>query len=284
MSFYQLLKDGFWGKPDFSKSLPIHFSIDDMVVSFECPSNVKEYEIFYNSFSLSNFPKVLSIEEHEKLVQIAYFYFSFGNIFPKFIISNLTNESVFIRLKIKNFDNNVENIEILSEELEKNYINYYHDPSPSETSLRGKHTSIMSEAIDYANSRWGNNPKDIDFKKKRDDYLLVRLLRGFPPIKCELVNIGQHTYSKYSEGDLERKLRYMRSYNTPIRDGYFLSIEFIYVSEGSLSKRKLLDWINQSDNGFEKDFLEKLEISDFIESCSEDKLKIVFENSEIIKN
>lgn len=94
-------------------------------------------------------------------------------------------------------------------------------------------------------------------------------MRAYPPIKCETVNIGKNRYSKYIEGNLKFKSDYRRVYNLPIKGRFFFSIEFYYLTEGSETKKKLIDWILNADETFEKRVLERLDVSPLIDSVVE---------------
>lgn len=95
---------------------------------------------------------------------------------------------------------------------------------------------------------------------------------GYPPIKCKEVNIGNHRCVKYEEGNVYYKYDLKRVYNIIITNGFYLSIEFWYKLDSSYVNRKLLNWVGDSDKEFEKEMLERLEISPFIDSCLGEKI------------
>ncbi|WP_340138176.1 hypothetical protein [Vibrio vulnificus] len=167
-------------------------------------------------------------------------------------------------MRLKKVPQSFDGIESLNAVIEKEYLDFYHDPVPVERTLRGRHTEDMNHASEYAKKRWDDYPDDED-KKSRDAYILGNYMRSYPPIKCESVKIGKYGYSKYVEGNIDYKNAVRRFYNLPIKDNYILSFEFKYRLEGNASKKKFRKWLLSSDETFEHKILETLEISGLVD-------------------
>ncbi len=132
--------------------------------------------------------------------------------------------------------------------------------------MRGYHTDLMKELTKRANKQWGEIPESEDRKREKEEYLIRGFLSGYPPIKCELVEVGKNKYSKYSEGNIKYKSELRRVYNLPIKNEFYLSIEFWYKYESMFAKQKFLDWVRSADETFEKKVLELLDLSPLIDS------------------
>ncbi len=269
MRILNTIKDGFRGKPDFSETLSNSFQIDDLLLSFECPNNIYSGRIYKDVIDLKAFDDECEVRDHEQLIRLAYVHFCFHKVIlnPIFPI-NLQGE-LFIRLRIRKAGVTINTAEELSCFLEKDYFEFYHDPNPSEDSMRGYHTEYMNDFRTRANRRWGEEPETEERKKEKEDFLIGAFLRGYPPIKCETVKIGRNIYSKYIEGNLKYKREYRRIYNLPIKNEFFLCIEFKYIRENYHRDKKLISWIQTADETLEKRVLERLDISPLIDSVVE---------------
>jgi hypothetical protein len=273
MRIRKIIKDGFRGKPDFSNLLSNSFRIDEFLLSFECPNNIYSGCVYQGLVNLEGFDTNAENERHEKVINLAYLLFCFHKVILNPIFPVNLQGKLFISLRIKSADRVINTVEELSYFLEKDYVDFYHDPNPSEDSWRGSHTALMDNAYKWVNYRWGEEPETEEAEKKKEAYLIDEFMRAYPPIKCETVNIGKNSYSKYIEGNLKFKSDYRRVYNLPIKGGFFFSIEFYYLTEGSETKKKLIDWILTADETFEKRVLERLEISPLIDSAIEPKVE-----------
>lgn len=269
MRIRKIIKDGFRGKPDFSDLLTNSFQIDDFLLSFECPNNIYSGCVYQDVVNLYGFDTNAEIERHEKVINLAYVLFCFHKVILNPIFPVNLQGKLFISLRIKSADRVIDTAEELSYFLEKDYLDFYHDPNPSEDSWRGSHTELMNNAYKWVNYRWGEEPETEEAEKKKEAYLIDEFMRAYPPIKCETVNIGKNRYSKYIEGNLKFKSDYRRVYNLPIKGRFFFSIEFYYLTEGSETKKKLIDWILNADETFEKRVLERLDVSPLIDSVVE---------------
>ncbi len=269
MNVFNIMRDGFRGKPDFSHMLANSFKIDNLLLSFECPNNIQTGCVYKDTVNLDNFNSQTEIERHEKVINLAYVLFSFNKVIPNPIFPVNLQGRLFITLRIRSANKIIYTIEELSYFLQKDYFDFYHDKNPSADSFRGSHTEMMNDAYRWVNYRYGEEPETEEQKKNKEDYLIDEFMRAYPPIKCEAVNIGGNTYSKYIEGNLQYKRDYRRVYNLPIKGEFFLSLEFKYLTEGSRTKQKLIDWIRTADETFEKRVLERLDISPLIDSVVE---------------
>lgn len=268
MRILNIIKDGFRGKPDFSETLSNSFQIDDLLLSFECPNNIYSGCVYKDLIDLNAFDDECEVRDHEKLIRLAYVHFCFYKVISNPIFPVNLQGELFIRLRIRKAGVTINTVEELSGFLEKDYVEFYHDSNPSEDSMRGSHTRIMNRALEWVN-RWGEESESEEEEKEKKDYLTDAFMRAYPPIKCETVNIGRNTYSKYTEGNLKYKREYRRVYNLPIKDEFFFSIEFKYLPENYHRYKKLNSWIRTADETFEKQVLEKLEISPLIDSVVE---------------
>lgn len=273
MRIRKIIKDGFRGKPDFSDLLINLFQIDDFLLSFECPNNIYSGCVYQDLVNLEGFDTNAENERHEKVINLAYVLFCFHKVILNPIFPVNLQGKLFISLRIKSADRVINTVEELSYYLVKDYVDFYHDPNPSEDSWRGCHTDMMNDFRRRANRQWGEEPETEEAEKEKEDYLIGAFMRGYPPIKCETVKIGKNSYSKYIEGNLKFKRDYRRVYNLPIKGEFFFSIEFYYLTEGSETKKKLIDWILTADETFEKRVLERLEISPLIDSAIEPKVE-----------
>ncbi|CAE6954341.1 DNAase [Vibrio sp. B1FLJ16] len=273
MCIFSYIKDGFRGKPDFSETLSNSFQIDDLLLSFECPNNIQAGCVYQDKVKLDDFCSQTEIERHEKALNLAYVLFSFNKVIPNPIFPVNLQGRVFITLRIKSANKKIYTIEELSYFLQKDYFDFYHDSNPSEDSMRGSHTEMMNDAYRWVNYRYGEEPETEEQEKKKEDYLIDAFMRAYPPIKCETVNIGRNTYSKYIEGNLKYKRDYRRVYNLPIKDKFFISIEFKCLPENYHRDKKLISWIRTADEAFEYQVLERLEISLLIDSAVEPNIE-----------
>ncbi|HHF2909119.1 DNAase [Vibrio alginolyticus] len=273
MSFIKMCKDGFRGKPDFSDLLHNAFQIDDLVLSFECPNNIYEGHVYQDLVNLEQFDVESKIERHERFVKLATVYFLFQKKILNPLLPINKQGGLYIRLRVKSTGEDIDNISQLSSFLEREYYDFYHAPEQSEGSMRGYHTDLMKELTKRANKQWGEIPESEDRKREKEEYLIKGFLSGYPPIKCEIVEVGKNKYSKYSEGNLKYKSELRRVYNLPIKNEFYLSIEFWYKYESMFAKQKFLDWVRSADETFEKKVLELLDLSPLIDSYTAKAVK-----------
>ncbi|HGS4693006.1 TPA: DNAase [Vibrio parahaemolyticus] len=273
MGLIKICKDGFRGKPDFSNLLHNVFQIDDLVLSFECPNNIYEGHVYQDLVELKQFDIDSKVERHEKLIKLASIYFSF----QKKILNPLSpinkQGGLYIRLRIKSANESIRSVNQLSSFIEKEYVEFYHALESPEGSKKGDHTEMMNDAIDYANHRWGLEPINEEKKKAKEEFLVGEFLRGYPPIKCQAIDAGEKTYSKYVEGNLEYKKDYRRVYNLHIKNEFYFSVEFLYEIEPMFAQKKFLDWVRSADETFEKKVLELLELSPLVDSYTTSKVE-----------
>lgn len=266
MGLIKIYKDGFRGKPDFSNLLHNLFQIDDLVLSFECPNNIYEGHIYQNLVELQRFNLESKVERHEKLIKLAAIYFSFQKKIINPLLPVNKQGGLYIRLRVKSSDEHISDINQLSSFIEKEYLEFYHALEFPEGSRKGDHTDMMNDAIAYANHRWGAEPMNEAKKREKEEYLVGEFLRGYPPIKCQAIEIGDNTYSKYVEGNLEYKKDYRRVYNLHIKNEFYFSIEFLYEIEPIFAQKKFLDWVRSADETFEQKVLELLKLSPLVDS------------------
>ncbi|MGY5709136.1 DNAase [Vibrio cincinnatiensis] len=266
MGLIKIYKDGFRGKPDFSNLLHNLFQIDDLVLSFECPNNIYEGHIYQNLVELQRFNLESKVERHEKLIKLAAIYFSFQKKIINPLLPVNKQGGLYIRLRVKSSDEHISDINQLSSFIEKEYLEFYHALESPEGSRKGDHTDMMNDAIAYANHRWGAEPMNEAKKREKEEYLVGEFLRGYPPIKCQAIEIGDNTYSKYVEGNLEYKKDYRRVYNLHIKNEFYFSIEFLYEIEPIFAQKKFLDWVRSADETFEQKVLELLKLSPLVDS------------------
>ncbi|EKO3786376.1 DNAase [Vibrio harveyi] len=278
LKFLEQLKDGFRGKPDFSSLLHDIFKIDDFVILFECPDNIFEGAVYEDKIELKNFDINSVKEDLDSIIKLAYVNFSFSRAIFNPIAPVNKQGDLFVRLGIKSIDSYVKTTEQLSDYLEIEYFDFYHDPNPSSDSKRGYHTELMKKFIKRANRQWGESPESEEMISEKRQYLIDGFYRGYPPIKCKNVKIGKHTFSKYLEGSLKYKGEFSRVYNLIIKDGFCLSIEFWYAIQYGYPKKKFLKWIERANETFEKEMLERLEMSNCIDSKLERKVDIITRN------
>ncbi|EHR6737119.1 DNAase [Vibrio parahaemolyticus] len=273
MSLIKICKDGFRGKPDFSNLLHNVFQIDDLVLSFECPNNIYEGHVYQDLVELKQFGIDSKVERHEKLIKLASIYFSFQKKILNPLLPINKQGGLYIRLRIKSANESIRSINQLSSFIEKEYVEFYHALESPEGSKKGDHTEMMNDAIDYANHRWGLEPINEEKKRAKEEFLVGEFLRGYPPIKCQAIDVGEKTYSKYVEGNLEYKKDYRRVYNLHIKNEFYFSIEFLYEIEPMLAQKKFLDWVRSADETFEKKVLELLELSPLVDSYTTSKVE-----------
>ncbi len=266
MGLIKIYKDGFRGKPDFSNLLHNLFQIDDLVLSFECPNNIYEGHIYQNLVELQRFNLESKVERHEKLIKLAAIYFPFQKKIINPLLPVNKQGGLYIRLRVKSSDEHISDINQLSSFIEKEYLEFYHALESPEGSRKGDHTDMMNDAIAYANHRWGAEPMNEAKKRAKEEYLVGEFLRGYPPIKCQTIEIGDNTYSKYVEGNLEYKKDYRRVYNLHIKNEFYFSIEFLYEIEPIFAQKKFLDWVRSADETFEQKVLELLKLSPLVDS------------------
>ncbi|EIE9606122.1 hypothetical protein [Vibrio parahaemolyticus] len=272
MSLIKICKDGFRGKPDFSNLLHNVFQIDDLVLSFECPNNIYEGHVYQDLVELKQFDIDSKVERHEKLIKLASIYFSFQKKILNPLLPINKQGGLYIRLRIKSANDSIRSVNQLSSFIEKEYVEFYHALESPEGSKQGVHTAMMNDAIDYANHRWGLEPINEEKKRSKEEFLVGEFLRGYPPIKCQAIDVGEKTYSKYVEGNLEYKKDYRRVYNLHIKNEFYFSIEFLYEIEPMFAQKKFLDWVRSADETFEKKVLELLELSPLVDSYTTSKV------------
>ncbi|EGQ8194608.1 DNAase [Vibrio parahaemolyticus] len=273
MSLIKICKDGFRGKPDFSNLLHNVFQIDDLVLSFECPNNIYEGHVYQDLVELKKFDIDSKVERHEKLIKLASIYFSFQKKILNPLLPINKQGGLYIRLRIKSANDGIHSVNQLSSLIEKEYVEFYHALESPEGSKKGDHTEMMNDAIDYANHRWGLEPINEEKKRAKEEFLVGEFLRGYPPIKCQAIDVGEKTYSKYVEGNLEYKKDYRRVYNLHIKNEFYFSIEFLYEIEPMFAQKKFLDWVRSADETFEKKVLELLELSPLVDSYTTSKVE-----------
>ncbi|HBC3371053.1 TPA: DNAase [Vibrio parahaemolyticus] len=273
MSLIKICKDGFRGKPDFSNLLHNLFQIDDLVLSFECPNNIYEGHVYQDLVELKQFDIDSKVERHEKLIKLASIYFSFQKKILNPLLPINKQGGLYIRLRIKSANEGIHPVNQLSSLIEKEYVEFYHALESPEGSKKGDHTEMMNDAIDYANHRWGLEPINEEKKRAKEEFLVGEFLRGYPPIKCQAIDVGEKTYSKYVEGNLEYKKDYRRVYNLHIKNEFYFSIEFLYEIEPMFAQKKFLDWVRSADETFEKKVLELLELSPLVDSYTTSKVE-----------
>lgn len=273
MGLIKICKDGFRGKPDFSNLLHNVFQIDDLVLSFECPNNIYEGHIYQDLVELKKFDIDSKVERHEKLIKLASIYFSFQKKILNPLLPINKQGGLYIRLRIKSANESIRSVNQLSSLIEKEYVEFYHALESPEGSKKGDHTEMMNDAIDYANHRWGLEPINEEKKRAKEEFLVGEFLRGYPPIKCQAIDVGEKTYSKYVEGNLEYKKDYRRVYNLHIKNEFYFSIEFSYEIEPMFAQKKFLDWVRSADETFEKKVLELLELSPLVDSYTTSKVE-----------
>ncbi|EGQ8750645.1 DNAase [Vibrio parahaemolyticus] len=273
MGLIKICKDGFRGKPDFSNLLHNVFQIDDLVLSFECPNNIYEGHVYQDLVELKQFDIDSKVERHEKLIKLASIYFSFQKKILNPLLPINKQGGLYIRLRIKSANDSIRSVNQLSSFIEKEYVEFYHALESPEGSKKGVHTAMMNDAIDYANHRWGLEPINEEKKRSKEEFLVGEFLRGYPPIKCQAIDVGEKTYSKYVEGNLEYKKDYRRVYNLHIKNEFYFSIEFLYEIEPMFAQKKFLDWVRSADETFEKKVLELLELSPLVDSYTTSKVE-----------
>ncbi|HBC3580231.1 TPA: DNAase [Vibrio parahaemolyticus] len=273
MGLIKIFKDGFRGKPDFSNLLHNVFQINDLVLSFECPNNIYEGHVYQDLVELKQFDIDSKVERHEKLIKLASIYFSFQKKILNPLLPINKQGGLYIRLRIKSANDSIRSVNQLSSFIEKEYVEFYHALESPEGSKKGVHTAMMNDAIDYANHRWGLEPINEEKKRAKEEFLVGEFLRGYPPIKCQAIDVGEKTYSKYVEGNLEYKKDYRRVYNLHIKNEFYFSIEFLYEIEPMFAQKKFLDWVRSADETFEKKVLELLELSPLVDSYTTSKVE-----------
>ncbi|MCZ6401037.1 DNAase [Vibrio parahaemolyticus] len=273
MGLIKICKDGFRGKPDFSNLLHNVFQIDDLVLSFECPNNIYEGHVYQDLVELKKFDIDSKVERHEKLIKLASIYFSFQKKILNPLLPINKQGGLYIRLRIKSANESIHSVNQLSSLIEKEYVEFYHALESPEGSKKGDHTEMMNDAIDYANHRWGLEPINEEKKRAKEEFLVGEFLRGYPPIKCQAIDVGEKTYSKYVEGNLDYKKDYRRVYNLHIKNEFYFSIEFLYEIEPMFAQKKFLDWVRSADETFEKKVLELLELSPLVDSYTTSKVE-----------
>ncbi|EGQ9273578.1 DNAase [Vibrio parahaemolyticus] len=273
MGLIKICKDGFRGKPDFSNLLHNVFQIDDLVLSFECPNNIYEGHVYQDLVELKKFDIDSKVERHEKLIKLASIYFSFQKKILNPLLPINKQGGLYIRLRIKSANESIRSVNQLSSLIEKEYVEFYHALESPEGSKKGDHTEMMNDAIDYANHRWGLEPINEEKKRAKEEFLVGEFLRGYPPIKCQAIDVGEKTYSKYVEGNLDYKKDYRRVYNLHIKNEFYFSIEFLYEIEPMFAQKKFLDWVRSADETFEKKVLELLELSPLVDSYTTSKVE-----------
>ncbi|EOV9408179.1 TPA: DNAase [Vibrio parahaemolyticus] len=273
MGLIKIFKDGFRGKPDFSNLLHNVFQINDLVLSFECPNNIYEGHVYQDLVELKQFDIDSKVERHEKLIKLASIYFSFQKKILNPLLPINKQGGLYIRLRIKSANDSIRSVNQLSSFIEKEYVEFYHALESPEGSKKGVHTAMMNDAIDYANHRWGLEPINEEKKRSKEEFLVGEFLRGYPPIKCQAIDVGDKTYSKYVEGNLEYKKDYRRVYNLHIKNEFYFSIEFLYEIEPMFAQKKFLDWVRSADETFEKKVLELLELSPLVDSYTTSKIE-----------
>ncbi|TOF96419.1 DNAase, partial [Vibrio parahaemolyticus] len=241
--------------------------------SFECPNNIYEGHVYQDLVELKQFDIDSKVERHEKLIKLASIYFSFQKKILNPLLPINKQGGLYIRLRIKSANDSIRSVNQLSSFIEKEYVEFYHALESPEGSKKGVHTAMMNDAIDYANHRWGLEPINEEKKRSKEEFLVGEFLRGYPPIKCQAIDVGEKTYSKYVEGNLEYKKDYRRVYNLHIKNEFYFSIEFLYEIEPMFAQKKFLDWVRSADETFEKKVLELLELSPLVDSYTTSKVE-----------
>ncbi|MDF4310985.1 DNAase, partial [Vibrio parahaemolyticus] len=203
----------------------------------------------------------------------ASIYFSFQKKILNPLLPINKQGGLYIRLRIKSANESICSVNQLSSLIEKEYVEFYHALESPEGSKKGDHTEMMNDAIDYANHRWGLEPINEEKKRAKEEFLVGEFLRGYPPIKCQAIDVGEKTYSKYVEGNLDYKKDYRRVYNLHIKNEFYFSIEFLYEIEPMFAQKKFLDWVRSADETFEKKVLELLELSPLVDSYTTSKVE-----------
>lgn len=90
-------------------------------------------------------------------------------------------------VRLKKVPQSFDGVESLNAVIEKEYLDFYHDPVPVERTLRGRHTEDMNHAFEYANKVWGEFPDSKEDKKEREEFLLDDYFRSYPPIHLSTV-------------------------------------------------------------------------------------------------
>ncbi|GAL04596.1 Mg-dependent DNase [Photobacterium aphoticum] len=261
MGLFKIIKDGFRGKPDFSSIHNYIYQIDECLLTLSYPHNINNSVNYHNQVKTNDIQWLGKIYRHEIALKLGYIQYCFQ---IKIIVPIRPLNSpghVFVYLNLKKASIDVECISSLTSYLERNYFEYYHDPVVCNKTHRGRHTDIMNEAHDFAIRCWGENPESQEDIREKQEFLLGRFLRAFPPIKCEEVKIRTNTFAKYKEGNLDLTHKCSRFYNLPLKGDYYISIEFHYEIEQSMASRKFVEWVRTADENFERSILETVELS-----------------------
>ncbi|WP_274791050.1 hypothetical protein [Vibrio harveyi] len=126
-----------------------------------------------NKIELKNFNINSVNEDHDSIIKLAYVNFSFSRVITVHPIAPVNKQGdLFVRLGIKSIDSHVKTTEQLSDYLEKEYFDFYHDPNPSSDSKRGYHTELMKKFIKRANRQWGEYPESEEMISEKRQYLI----------------------------------------------------------------------------------------------------------------
>ncbi|MCV3264276.1 hypothetical protein OGZ01_23755 [Vibrio harveyi] len=173
MKIFKLLLDGFKGKLDLSEMSIDIFRVDDYLIKFEFPKDTLEKRHYEDSFLFEDFNIKSTEYIHQKYVNLFYVGYSFRKIVTNYIFPVNTLGKLYINLRIKKSNTTIETENELSNFIEREYNDYYHDPNPCSDSMRGYHTDLMNDARIIADQRWGVNPDDEDKIKKKKNILYI---------------------------------------------------------------------------------------------------------------
>ncbi|EOW3695359.1 Mg-dependent DNase [Vibrio vulnificus] len=272
--FIKSFRDGFRGKPNFVSRAHARYRIGDHLYEFSFPDNYSSFKYYLQETNLDVLNDSADPNFFEHKVDLGFFSYRFHNVIINPIDPYNSQGLLLVIVRLKKVPQSFDGVESLNAVIEKEYLDFYHDPVPVERTLRGRHTEDMNHAFEYAKKRWDEYSDDED-KKSRDTYILGNYMRAYPPIKCTSITLGKQTYSKYVEGDINYKHIFQRVYNLPLKDNYMLSFLFKYRLEGEASKKKFRKWLLSSDETFEHKILETLDISRLVDASFEQPLDVL---------
>ncbi|EOT1824542.1 Mg-dependent DNase [Vibrio vulnificus] len=272
--FIKSFRDGFRGKPNFVSRAHARYRIGDHLYEFSFPDNYSSFKYYLQETNLDVLNDSADPNFFEHKVDLGFFSYRFHNVIINPIDPYNSQGLLLVIVRLKKVPQSFDGVESLNAVIEKEYLDFYHDPVPVERTLRGRHTEDMNHAFEYAKKRWDEYSDDED-KKSRDTYILGNYMRAYPPIKCTSITLGKQTYSKYVEGDINYKHIFQRVYNLPLKDNYMLSFLFKYRLEGEASKKKFRKWLLSSDETFEHKILETLDISRLVDVSFEQPLDVL---------
>ncbi|MCU8314979.1 Mg-dependent DNase [Vibrio vulnificus] len=278
--FIKSFRDGFRGKPNFVSRAHARYRVDEHLYEFSFPDNYSSFKYYLQETNLDVLNGSADPNFFEHKVDLGFFSYRFHNVIINPIDPYNSQGLLLVFVRLKKVPQSFDGIESLNAVIEKEYLDFYHDPVPVERTLRGRHTEDMNHAFEYANKVWGEFPDSKEDQKEREEFLLDDYFRSFPPISCETVTIGKQTYSKYVEGDINYKHIFQRVYNLPLKDNYMLSFLFKYRLEGEASKKKFRKWLLSSDETFEHKILETLDISRLVDASTENEIAFISNQDE----